>query len=139
MYCLFCVVLCIVCVYVCTVLLPPGGYPIAVNKYISYHTGKGGKHGMWALRLTQYGMEVKESNVQVKRQREAGCTCVSWNKRCSTRQHGVTSQKTITTRHGTTITAITHISRTSIYTENREKSCIDSGSGYLVTAALIPR
>jgi len=36
MYCLFCVVLCIVCVYMCTVLLPPGGYPIAV-KYISYH------------------------------------------------------------------------------------------------------
>jgi hypothetical protein len=26
-----CVVLCIVCVYMCTVLLPPGGYPIAVN------------------------------------------------------------------------------------------------------------
>ena len=23
--------------YICTVLLPPGGYPIAVNKYISYH------------------------------------------------------------------------------------------------------
>jgi len=34
-YCLFCVVPCIVCVYMCTVLLPPGGYPIAV-KYISY-------------------------------------------------------------------------------------------------------
>ena len=34
MYCLFCVVLCIVCVYMCTVLLPPGGYPIAVNKYM---------------------------------------------------------------------------------------------------------
>jgi hypothetical protein len=33
MYCLFCVVLCIVCVQMCTVLLPPGGYPIAVNKY----------------------------------------------------------------------------------------------------------
>jgi len=33
MYCLFCDVLCIVCVYTCTVLLPPGGYPIAV-KYI---------------------------------------------------------------------------------------------------------
>jgi len=33
---LFCVVLCIVCVYMCTVLLPAGGYPIAV-KYISYH------------------------------------------------------------------------------------------------------
>ena len=29
-----CVVLFIVCVYMCTVLLPPGGYPIAVNKYI---------------------------------------------------------------------------------------------------------
>ena len=35
MYCLFCVVLSIVCVYVCTVLLPPGGYPIAV-KHIYY-------------------------------------------------------------------------------------------------------
>jgi len=34
MYCLFCVVLCIVCVYVCTVLLPPGGYPAAVYKHI---------------------------------------------------------------------------------------------------------
>jgi len=31
MYYLFCVVLCIVCVYMCTVLLPPGGNPIAVN------------------------------------------------------------------------------------------------------------
>ena len=37
MYCLFCVVLCIVCVYMCTVLLPPGGYPIAVKYIISYH------------------------------------------------------------------------------------------------------
>jgi hypothetical protein len=35
MYCLFCVFLCIVFVYMCTVLLPPGGYPIAVNKYIT--------------------------------------------------------------------------------------------------------
>jgi hypothetical protein len=34
-YWLFCDVLCIVCVYMCTVLLPPGGYPIAV-KYIIY-------------------------------------------------------------------------------------------------------
>jgi len=34
MYSLFCVVLCIVCVYMCTELQPPGGYPIAVNKYI---------------------------------------------------------------------------------------------------------
>jgi len=39
MYCLFCVILCIVYVYMHIVLLPPGGYPIAVNKYItSYHT-----------------------------------------------------------------------------------------------------
>ena len=35
---LFYVVLCIVCVYMCTVLLPPGGYPIAVNKYIISYT-----------------------------------------------------------------------------------------------------
>jgi len=34
-YCLFCDILCIVCVYVCTELLPPGGYPIAV-KYIMF-------------------------------------------------------------------------------------------------------
>ena len=33
MYSLFCDVLCIVCVYMCTELLPLGGYPIAV-KYI---------------------------------------------------------------------------------------------------------
>jgi hypothetical protein len=32
--CIVCVVFCIVCVYMCTELLPPGGYPIAVNKYI---------------------------------------------------------------------------------------------------------
>ena len=41
MYCLFCVVLCIVCVcvcvYMCTELLPLGGYPIAVKYIISYH------------------------------------------------------------------------------------------------------
>jgi len=36
MYCLFGVVLCIVCVYMCTVLLPPGGYTIAVKYIISY-------------------------------------------------------------------------------------------------------
>jgi hypothetical protein len=35
MYCLFCV-LCIVCVYMCTELLPPGGYPIAVKYIVSY-------------------------------------------------------------------------------------------------------
>jgi hypothetical protein len=37
MYFLFYVVLCIVSVYMCTVLLPPGGYSIAVNKYIISH------------------------------------------------------------------------------------------------------
>jgi len=36
MYCVFCDVPCIVCVYMRTVLLPPGSYPIAV-KYISHH------------------------------------------------------------------------------------------------------
>jgi len=36
MYYLFCVVLRIVCVYMFTVLLPPGGYPIAVKYIISY-------------------------------------------------------------------------------------------------------
>jgi hypothetical protein len=38
MYCLFFVVLCIVCVWMCTVLLPPGVNPIAVNKYININT-----------------------------------------------------------------------------------------------------
>ena len=33
----YCIVLCIVCVSMCTVLLPPGVNPIAVNKYIVYH------------------------------------------------------------------------------------------------------
>jgi hypothetical protein len=37
MYRLFCDILCIVCVYMCTELLPPGGYPIAVKYIISYH------------------------------------------------------------------------------------------------------
>jgi hypothetical protein len=45
-YCLFCDFHCIVCVYMCTELLSPGGYPIAVKyniiyhiiSYISYHT-----------------------------------------------------------------------------------------------------
>ena len=37
MYCLFCDVLCIVFVYMCTEKLPPGGYPIAVKYTISYH------------------------------------------------------------------------------------------------------
>ena len=38
MYCLFCDASCIVFVYMYTEQLPPGGYPIEVNKYIiSYH------------------------------------------------------------------------------------------------------
>ena len=37
MYCLFCDVLCIVCVCMCTALLPPGGYPIAVKYIIPYN------------------------------------------------------------------------------------------------------
>jgi hypothetical protein len=36
MYCSFCDVLCIVYVYMCTELLPPGGYPIAVKYIVSY-------------------------------------------------------------------------------------------------------
>ena len=35
MYWLFCDLLSVVCVYMCTVLLPPGGYPIAVKYIIS--------------------------------------------------------------------------------------------------------
>jgi hypothetical protein len=44
MYCLFCVVLCIVYMYMCMVILPQGGggYQIAVNKYIiSYESNIG--------------------------------------------------------------------------------------------------
>jgi len=35
---LFGAILYIVCVYMCTELLPPGGYPIAVKYIISYYT-----------------------------------------------------------------------------------------------------
>jgi len=37
-HCLFCDVLRIVCVYMCTELLPPGGYPVAVKYIISYQS-----------------------------------------------------------------------------------------------------
>jgi len=37
MHYLFCVVLCIVFMYMCTVLLPPGSYPIAVKHVIRNH------------------------------------------------------------------------------------------------------
>jgi len=36
-YVVICVVPCIVCVYMCTVILPPGDNPNAVNKHIIYH------------------------------------------------------------------------------------------------------
>jgi hypothetical protein len=39
-YVLFCIVLCIVCVWMCTELLPPGGYCLCVNVY--WTTGTGG-------------------------------------------------------------------------------------------------
>ena len=42
MYYLFCVVLCIVYMHMCTELLPPGGYPIAVKYIISYQEMKCG-------------------------------------------------------------------------------------------------
>ena len=34
-YSVHCVVVCTVCVQMCTVLLPPGVNPVAVNKYLS--------------------------------------------------------------------------------------------------------
>jgi len=46
MYCLFCVILGIVCVYMCTVLLPPGDYPIAV-KYIISNIKLDAVHCLW--------------------------------------------------------------------------------------------
>jgi len=39
-----CVVLCIVCVQMCTVLLPPGVNPIAVNTYINYWSSYSQEH-----------------------------------------------------------------------------------------------
>ena len=36
-FCFHYVVQCAVCVYMCTVLLPPGHNPTAVNRYIIYH------------------------------------------------------------------------------------------------------
>jgi hypothetical protein len=51
MYRLFCVALCIVCVYMCTELLPLGGYPIAVKYIISYHKKFSNNH---ILNLNQH-------------------------------------------------------------------------------------
>jgi hypothetical protein len=49
MYSLFCVVRCIVWVYMRTVLLPPGGYPLAVKYIISYKNISAGKRRVCLL------------------------------------------------------------------------------------------
>jgi len=58
-YVLFCDVLCIVCVHMCTVLMPPGGYPIA-DKYIIYHKGIQGTeaqlHSFFSLFMVGRGL-----------------------------------------------------------------------------------
>jgi hypothetical protein len=64
MYCLFCVVLCIVCVYMCTELLPPGGYPIAVNKYIISYVSV---YIAVIIRLHTYACRLKANNCDIKR------------------------------------------------------------------------
>jgi len=64
MYFLFYVILCIVCVYLCTVLLPPCGYPIAVNKYIvSIKSGYD-----WSLKsvINRYDRRIMEGNMLLK-------------------------------------------------------------------------
>ena len=57
MYCLFYVVLCIVSVYMCTVLPPSGGYPIAVNKYIISYPGQ------VVIKQPTYPLYVTEQNI----------------------------------------------------------------------------
>ena len=47
----FCVVLCIVCVYMCNVLLPSGGYPIAFNKYIISSSDNAREHAKDSLQF----------------------------------------------------------------------------------------
>jgi hypothetical protein len=54
MHCLFCVVLCIVSVYMCTELLPPGGYPIAVKYIVSYHYKQFHGHNLSDGQTLQY-------------------------------------------------------------------------------------
>jgi len=61
MYCLFCDVLCIVCVYMCTELLPPGGYPIAVKYIISYIN----EEPLAQYGLSNHGGEEKLTNILV--------------------------------------------------------------------------
>jgi hypothetical protein len=62
MYCLFCDVLCIVCVYMCTEQLPPGGYPIAVKyilSYISSHEVAISAHMLVGGRVPQLSTEIR--------------------------------------------------------------------------------
>jgi hypothetical protein len=66
MYCLFCDVPCTVCVYMCTVLLPLGGYPITI-KYIIYHNIKwiGIFQSSMSARQTTEGHNSVDLHVQV--------------------------------------------------------------------------
>ena len=67
MYCLFCVVLCILCVYMCTVLLPPGGYPIAVKYIISYKDNSLGSHRRQNLKSQNFDSKSSSlSDVKMK-------------------------------------------------------------------------
>jgi len=63
-YCLFCVVLFIVCVQMCTVLLPPGDNPIAVNKYININT-KFNTHLSQNVKSTSIKSFISLSNVKL--------------------------------------------------------------------------
>jgi hypothetical protein len=72
-YCLFCVILCIVCVEMCTILLPPSGNWIAVNKcIISYekHDSKDpdtdGSLNQWFCIVTGQGMHVSDPKLKSK-------------------------------------------------------------------------
>ena len=86
-YCLFYVILCIVCVYMCTVLLPPGGYPIAVNIYISYAVMKENSH-TFRFKKNKLRTSLKHSLKSVEKQKPVSCgskvqkykerTCLCW-------------------------------------------------------------
>jgi hypothetical protein len=62
---LFCIVLCIVCVQMCTVLLPPCDNPIAFNKYITY--------GACALHARQLRLQTHTQKVQYLLHGNNGC------------------------------------------------------------------
>jgi hypothetical protein len=74
-YCLFFFFLCIVCVYMRTVVLPPGGYPIAVKYIISYRiTSYHTRHPVMALSYPAFA--IKFGNCKVfTLQSQAYLTC----------------------------------------------------------------